>query len=208
MASSIPLKWSSPQGEIRLLPNPQASNLDSLQFSEGLGEFDDFRSFVRSRESLRKVVQAPDSALCLAVHQQEIIAYCLFRPPSADERWAEMRPPIMSEVLAETARGWRGQRIMTRLLALLFDRPQIEPLILYIVGYSWTWDLAGTGISALDYRQGLKNLLIPHGFKEYPTNEPNVGLRKENLFMARIGAEVEKAVQKRFTSLLFGIRED
>jgi len=52
------------------------------------------------------------------------------------------------------------------------------------------------------------HLLQPLGFRQYPTNEPNVSLRPENLFMARVGEEVDQATRRRFTNLLFGIQED
>ena len=194
--------------EVRLLCDPCPQLMQSLRLAEGIGEFDDYRSLLMNPESLARVAKDPKGRLCLAQSQDRIVAYCLIRPPAPDERWAEMTPPVLNEVLAETARGWRGRQIMTRLLALLFETPLIEDLILYIVGYSWTWDLKGAGVGAQPYRQALIGLLAPHAFKEYPTNEPNVSLREENLFMARIGSGIEKKIQKRFTSLLFGIRED
>jgi acetoin utilization protein AcuA len=76
------------------------------------------------------------------------------------------------------------------------------------VGYSWHWDLDHTKKTVQEYRETIIHLLTPLGFRQYPTNEPNVSLRPENLFMARIGEEVDKAVKKRFTNLLFGITDD
>ena len=67
---------------------------------------------------------------------------------------------------------------------------QIEDKIVFIVAYSWTWDLDYTKESASRHRNKLVNLYAPHGFKEYPTNDPNVTLRPENIFMARIGKSI------------------
>ena len=83
-----------------------------------------------------------------------------------------------------------------------------EDRILYIVGYSWHWDLDETKKTLMQYRDTIVNLLTPLGFRQYPTNEPNVSLRAENLFMARIGANIDRAVKRRFTNLLFGMGED
>ena len=74
-----------------------------------------------------------------------------------------------------------------------------------MVGYSWTWDLEGTGKTAAQYRELLTRFLTPYDFKRYPTNEPNVSLRPENMFMARIGSEIDGETVKKFKNLLFGI---
>jgi acetoin utilization protein AcuA len=60
----------------------------------------------------------------------------------------------------------------------------------------------------MEYRQTLINLTTPLGYKEYPTNEPNVGLRMENLFMARLGGALDSKIKKRFSRLLFGIADN
>jgi acetoin utilization protein AcuA len=49
------------------------------------------------------------------------------------------------------------------------------------------------------------NLMKNHGFQEYYTNEPNIAIREENIFMARIGSRVSVEDQHRFRNLRFGI---
>ena len=208
MNEIIPLSWQTDRGEVRVLLGCTAREVEPLCLSDGIGEFEDYRSLLFSKNSLMKAAADPKSCLCLALRQDQIVAYCLDRPPLEHERWARMDPPVLTEVLAETARGWRGMRIMTHLLNHLFKYLDIEQRILYMVGYSWTWDLKNSGYDATGYREALKNLLTPHGFKEYPTNESNVSLRKDNLFMARIGAGINEGTRKKFKNLLFGIRED
>ena len=83
--------------------------------------------------------------------------------------------------------------------------PQIEEKIVYMVGYSWTWDLNGTGKTAQQYRQMLINLFKPQGFKEYQTNEPNICLKSENLFMCRVGNNIRQVILDRFKWLRFGL---
>jgi acetoin utilization protein AcuA len=78
-------------------------------------------------------------------------------------------------------------------------------MITYMVGYSWTWDLDGTGLTAQQYRNMLIRLFGAHGFREFQTNEPNLCLKPENLFMGRVGGEVSDSMRKAFKWLCFGI---
>jgi acetoin utilization protein AcuA len=74
-----------------------------------------------------------------------------------------------------------------------------------MVGYSWTWDLKGTRKTARQYRDILIKLFKPHGFKEYRSNEPNVCLKPENLFMCRVDKDITQAILNRFKWLRFGL---
>jgi acetoin utilization protein AcuA len=78
-------------------------------------------------------------------------------------------------------------------------------MIVYMVGYSWTWDLDGTGLTAQQYRNMLIRLFSAHGFHEFQTNEPNLCLKPENLFMGRVGSQVSDQMRKAFKWLCFGI---
>jgi acetoin utilization protein AcuA len=51
----------------------------------------------------------------------------------------------------------------------------------------------------------LIKLFEPFGFLEYQTNEPNLCLKSENIFMGRIGDRVSKEIQNKFKWLRFGI---
>jgi len=51
----------------------------------------------------------------------------------------------------------------------------------------------------------LVRLFESHGFKEYRTNEPNVCLKPENLFMCRIGKNTNQVILDRFKWLRFGL---
>ena len=58
-----------------------------------------------------------------------------------------------------------------------------------VVGYAWTWDLRGCGLDAARVTAALMaRLFEPFGFREHATNEPNLCLKRENLFLTRIGA--------------------
>ncbi len=112
---------------------------------------------------------------------------------------------MMEIKVIEVCRTWRSVGIAPRLLEMMLRHPQIEDKIIYMVGYSWTWDLAGTHLTAGQYREKLFDLFQPHGFQEYETNEPNVSLKPENMLMCRIGKNITQVVKDRFKWLRFGL---
>lgn len=204
---TIPIE--TPKGPVELITYVKPQDLEVWTLDEGIGHFSSYRSLLTSRESLGKVAADPDSNLCLALYDsQKVVGFCVRRPPQAGERWAEMDPPIMYEVFGENARGWRDLKLMKPMLELVVNDQVNDDLILYIVGYSWHWDLDYTKKDVHAYRDTIIHLLQPLDFRQYPTNEPNISLRPENLFMARVGKNVDKMLKKRFTNLLFGITED
>ncbi len=203
-------KLDTPRGPVELVSYLTPSEVDALTLDEGIGVFSRYRSILTSRESLRSQAEDPGGNLTLALAGEggRIVGYCMRRPPQADDRWAEMTPPILFEVFGENARGWRDLGLMKPMLEMVVAEPENETRILYIVGYSWHWDTDHTKKSLQQYRDTIIHLLSPLGFRQYPTNEPNVSLRAENLFMARIGEKIDKPTKRRFTNLLFGIRDD
>lgn len=209
MATPQTMDLATPQGPVRLLTYVSAERVEGLDLDPGIGAFASYRSILTSKESLMHQTYFPGANLCLALAEgRRIVGYCVRRPPLSGERWADMDPPILFEVFGENARGWRGAGLMKPMLNLVVDEPESEDRILYIVGYSWHWDLDETKKTLQQYRDTIIHLLAPLGFRQYPTNEPNVSLRPENLFMARLGERVERPVRRRFTNLLFGIGED
>ncbi|MGD8563513.1 MAG: hypothetical protein PVG03_13290 [Desulfarculaceae bacterium] len=197
------------RGEVELLSYVKPQELGQWELDPGIGVFSSYRSLLTTKDSLLTQAQDPQGNLCLALHQgKTIVGFAVRRPAPPDERWAQLDPPVMFEVFGENARGWRDLGLMKPLLKSVCMEPVNDQRILYIVGYSWHWDLDETKKTVTQYRDTIIHLLTPFGFRQYPTNEPNVGLRPENLFMARLGPEIDKTVKKRFTNLLFGIRED
>ena len=112
----------------------------------------------------------------------------------------------MMEVAAiEVCRGWRSHGLASAIFKALVAHPPIEEKIDYMVGYSWTWDSSGSGKTPSQYRQMLLQLFEHGGFTEYRTNEPNVCLKPENLFMCRIGNRINQTILDRFKWLRFGL---
>jgi len=144
-------------------------------------------------------------SLALLEHKT-IIGYALLDYPDKTERWAHLNDNAIMELKAvEVLRDYRHHGIARQLLIDLFSEPLIEEKILYLTAYSWTWDLAYSGFTIQSYRKMLISLYTASGFIESQTNEPNICLKPENLFMVRIGRNVPLKVQDDFKLLRFGI---
>ena len=63
----------------------------------------------------------------------------------------------------------------------------------------------GSGLSAMAYREMMVRLFSRAGFQTFQTNEPNVMMRPENLFMACIGGEVSAGTVERFKQVRFNL---
>ena len=167
-----------------------------------------YRSLYTKRQSLEDNADQPDTNVTLALADGNlIVGFGVLAYPEAGERWAELEPQVMMEVKAiETCRTWRSQGLAKGILSMLLHHPFVEDKIVYMVGYSWTWDLDGTKKTAQKYRRMLIRLFEPFGFVEYQTNEPNICLKPENVFMGRIGKKVSLEGQNDFKWLRFGMR--
>lgn len=209
MSQSHARRIETRRGRVDLVTYVAPEEIAHLDLDPGIGVYSSYRSILTCTDSLMHQASFPGVNLCLALHEaRNIVGYCVRRPPLAGERWASMNPPVLYEVFGENARGWRDLGLMRPMLELVVGDPENEDRILYIVGYSWHWDFDETKKTLMQYRDTIVNLLTPLGFKQYPTNEPNVSLRAENLFMARIGVNIERTVKRRFTNLLFGMSDD
>lgn len=193
-------------GQVEINPEANAEDVLALAMHPGIGVFDDYRSIITNIDALAEQAARPGTWLALASRQGQMLGYAIMRVPMFGERWHDL--PLMRELFCEVARGCRGGLIIKSLLNSLHQRPELDDLISYLVGYSWHWDLSGSRKSLIEYRQTLVHLVEHFAYKEYPTNEPNVGLRAENLFMARLGANLDTSQKRAFSRLLFGIADD
>ena len=150
----------------------------------------------------------PEANVVVALAQpQDIIGFGVLAYPEPDERWSDLGPGIMMEIkVIEVARRWRSAGIGSHILRMVVEDPRREDKIFYMVGYSWTWDLPGTKMTAGEYRNMLMHLFASCGFQQYQTNEPNVCLKPENVFMCRVGSHVSQTIIDRFKWLRFGLR--
>jgi len=198
---------TTPKGEVHVRSFCSPAEIRKCTFDRQFASHDHYKSLYTSRELLEKAAEQPDANIILALAEQNhIIGYAVLAYPDPGVRWADLGPEMMMEVTAiEVCRSWRSFKIAPAILKMLVAYPQIEEKIVYMVGYSWTWDLNGTGKTAQQYRQMLINLFKPQGFKEYQTNEPNICLKSENLFMCRVGNDIRQVILDRFKWLRFGL---
>lgn len=186
-------------------------NPDEIRHYDFDSEFNtrsDYKSLYTRKESLEEDLQRPETNVVLAIAPpQTIIGFGVLAYPQPGERWAELGAGVMMEVkVVEVARSWRRTKIASRILKMVVDYPQKEDKILYMVGYSWTWDLAGTQKTAQEYQAMLVHLFEQQGFQVLETNEPNVCLKPENVLMCRLGKNISRETKDRFKWLRFGLR--
>lgn len=194
-------------GEVQIRAFTTPAEIRSYQFDKQFGTHAQYKSIYTKRATLEKhaAVEGANVVLALAGGSR-IVGFGVLNYPRSDERWHELGPKLMMEVKAiEVSREWRSTGIAEHIMEMLLSHPDIEKMIVYMVGYSWTWDLDGSGKTALQYRQMMIRLFSPHGFVELQTNEPNICLKPENLFMGRVGKEVSAEIKQRFKWLRFGV---
>jgi acetoin utilization protein AcuA len=198
---------STTLGELRIRSFCTPDEIRQLSFDHQFGTHAHYRSLYTKRESLERKAEQPDTSVVLAIaDSKRIVGFGVLAYPDSEERWAQLEPKLMMEVNAiEVSREWRSKKVARGIVQMMNVHPKIEDKVAYIVGYSWTWDLDGNRMTAQQYRQMMARLFEPFGFEEYQTNEPNICLKPENIFMARIGENVSKELQNQFKWLRFGM---
>lgn len=191
---------------IRVRSFCQADEIKTFAFDKQFGTHAQYRSIYTKIDTLADNSMQDEANVVLAIADATIIGFGVLNHPDAEDRWNELGHGVMMEVKAiEVARNWRSAGIAQGILKLLLQHPRVEEMIVYMVGYSWTWDLDGTGKTAQAYRNMMIHLFEAFGFHEFQTNEPNICLKPENLFMGRIGKKVTSDLQTRFKWLRFGV---
>jgi acetoin utilization protein AcuA len=182
-----------------------ADKSDKLAF--GLDTSDPAYQPIYTRKQTLEQFAATGGAVCLALFTERIIiGFAVIGHPAPDSRWARAgRNGILELKAVEVARSFRNQGIAGHLLTRLFSGSAFEDQIVFLTAYSWLWDIAHTGLSCDAYREMLMTLYAGFGFESYRTNEPNVCLKPENIFMARIGKNVSLKAREHFKWMRFGI---
>lgn len=206
-AAQKQMEWPTLQGPLSLMSFCRPDQIAGLSMVDSFTRYARYSPIISRKESLLKAAGLPDANVVLAVTaDHQIVGYGILRYPFEDERWIKVGDRVMMEVaVIEINRSWRGVGLAKPLLGLLVDHPMQASRIFYMVGYSWTWDLEGAGLTAGQYRQMMIRLFASQGFRTFQTNEPNVMMRPENLFMARIGEDIGPEIEKRFKMVRFNL---
>ena len=197
----------TPQGSVTIRSRCTTQEIRTFIFDSQFGTHAHYKSLYTRRESLEKNAALPDADVTLALtDHNHIIGFGVLAYPEPGERWNRLGPRLMMEVKAiEVSRSRRSAGVARGIIQTMMSQPMIEDKIIYMVGYSWTWDLDDTGQSAQEYRRMLIRLFEPCGFQEYQTNEPNICLRPENIMLGRIGRNVTKEQKDNFKWLRFNV---
>ena len=134
-------------GEVRLRSFCTPEEIQRHHFDAEFGIHAQFRSLYTHRESLETDAGDPDANVVLALSEADhIVGFAVLAHPDKGERWLDLGPGLMMELrVIEVCRSWRSGKLAHELLGMALEHPRIEDIIAYMVGYSWTWDLDGTG---------------------------------------------------------------
>ncbi len=200
-------EWPTRRGTLTISSYCGSAELEPLSMKGTFVAYANYRPIISSKQGLQEAALQPESNVTVAYSPDRfIVGFAVLQFPDPSERWYRVGNRIMMEVSTiEVSRRWRFLGLSNEMLRFLVDDPVVEERILYMVGYSWTWDLVGTGLTAIQYRQMMIRLFSNQGFKSLQTNEPNIMMRPENVFMARIGAGVTDPVQRKFKLVRFNI---
>jgi len=198
--------FETPHGNLVVYPGRPAGSFEGLSLDSGLGNFAHYSSIIQRLDVLDKIASGKDGRVTLAVKDEiVVVGYVTWSYPDKSERWSKLGDLMYELAAIEVSRNYRHLHIGRTMIAAVLEDSFFEEKITYMNGFSWHWDLDGTGLTMSEYRRVMIRLLRGFGFKEQFTNEPNIALREENLFMARIGSKVSEDDQKRFRNLRFGM---
>jgi len=185
--------------------------LESLAASPDIGAFSRYSPLAAERQlaALAAVSRFPGSRVLVAHRGRELLAYLTFHPPEPEGRWADCPAGEVLELGGvEVARGMRHRGLATLLIHRAFSAPEFDTKVVYAQGLTWCWDLRGTGLSVMAYRDMVFRLFAAYGFELYPTDEPNICHDRNNLLLVRIGAKASMRLVEQFRAVLIDGRGD
>ena len=205
-AKDIQVFESTDRGTLSIIPRCPPKLFAHLELDDGLGSFAHYSSIINKLEVFEKVAAEEGGRVTLAlIDGKTIVGYGACWHPGADERWSKLGKLMYEMGALEVGRNFRSLQVGKRIFQAVMEDDFFEDKIAYMNGFSWHWDVDGSGLTLAQYRRMMIHLLKDHGFQECFTNEPNIALRQENFFMVRIGSRVSDEDRKRFRDLRFGI---
>lgn len=189
--------------------NIESLTLDRLQaliFAPDFTTDNQYTSIYTQKETFERFLKKGGCVTLALFDHHIIVGFAVLDHPDAHDRWARMDETGIMEIKAvEVLRKFRQQGIARQLLYQVLSDPKIEQRIIYLAAYAWTWDTVYSGLNIQSYRNMLIDLYADFGFIEYLTNESNICLKSENIFMARIGKKIPQKIREDFKWLRFGI---
>ncbi len=207
--SQVKMSINTTRGQVDIDSDLTFDHLFKLTLAHDFQNDSLCKSIFTKKENLQRVLGNGGKVALAILEMKTIVGFATLDFPNPKERWGSINGKSVMELNAvEVIPELRKYRIAQYLLKQLMDGSELEQKILYLVSYKWIWDLDQTNLSAHVYRNILIRLFGEFGFKESTTNEPNVCLKKENIFMVRIGKDVTTALQEDFKWARFGLSID
>ena len=194
-------------GELSFESKVIAGRLQDLRLAREFQNDSLYKSIFTKKDSLRRVIGHGGQVALALLEDKVIVGFAALDIPDPGERWAGIGGRAVLELKAvEIAPGFRHYGIARRLLSELMSASELEEKIVYLVSYRWIWDMGQTGLSVRAYRDVLIRLFSGFGFEESLTNEPNICLEDDNIFMVRMGKNVSEQLREDFKWVRFGLK--
>jgi acetoin utilization protein AcuA len=203
------LTLETPSGEFSIRSHCPPGSFSRLSLDNGLGSFAHYSSLIQKLETFERIASSKDGNVILALlGNGRVVGYAVCHYPEPNERWSSLGDLMYEMGAIEVSRNHRQMHLARHLVNAAMEEDFYQDKIAFMNGFCWHWDLDGSGLTMAQYRRMLFELLRPYGFREHPTNEPNIALRQENIFLARVGCRVTDRDRQRFRNLLFGILDE
>ncbi len=180
-----------------------AEKLERLEVDDGICMFSRHDPS-RQLKALVSVSKVDGGNVVVGIHDGKLVSFVGIHYPAERERWGKPEYTWLLELGAiEVSRNYRKLGLAETMLGVAFDDPFYDDKIVLTTGFTWHWDLEGTGMDKMQYRSLGINLFGHYGFMEMATDEPNITMDSANLFLVRIGTDASFSRYQRFASLLF-----
>lgn len=196
MVSSVVKELNTERGVVYIRAWAPREVLKDMGIEDGLGAFWYYNK-ERVRTHIYQSLSNPQAEVVLAhTGDNLLVGYYLISVPGRRGRWQKLG--VVYETTIEVARGWRRYGIAGSLLSAACYDPHWQDKVFLAEGYSWAWDLNGTGLTAEQYRDMWRNMLAGYGFVEVKTDDPGILGDRWSLMMARMGPDVTEEKKAQF----------
>ncbi|MDD5747576.1 MAG: GNAT family N-acetyltransferase [Actinomycetota bacterium] len=193
----------TPRGMVEIENYSPSSMLEKLSIDDGIFMFSRHNP-ERQKEALVNVAKSDGGNVVTAVIGETLVGYVGIHHPSERERWGKPKYNWLFELGAiEVSRNYRKLGIANAMLQATFDDPFYEDKIVFATGFTWHWDMEGTGLDKFQYRSMGVKFFGRYGFMEMSTDESNISMDPANLFLVRLGKSTTFSQYQKFAALLF-----
>lgn len=191
------------QGQLLVENYCGPEKLEALEVDEGILMFSRHDP-ERQKRALVNVASSEGGNVVAATLGKTLVGYIGVHHPSDEERWGKPGYPWLYELGAiEVSRAYRQAGVALSLMHAAWDDPFYDDKVVISTAFVWHWDLEGTGMNKIEYRELFIELAGRFGFMEMATDDPNISMDSANLFLVRLGKATTFSQYQRFASMLF-----